>query len=213
MRGLGATHGNSSVDNIKDSFADGTGVGRDTVDAIFKTRGIESRVKFIREACATLKASGEHDRIVARVSAECRAAQEAEAELIRVAAAMKSWLSWLALLYPLAPRPEGPATPPLTRSKPTSQNWKELAARLTGRADAGGRMEWVVKIKGVMKSWLSWSASLTARRPARQTRPRKWVRSKPTSRHSKVSAGMKSWLSWLAMKRLPCAALGQRKSG
>ena len=83
-----AVHGNgkTSVDTVKENFAKREGVGKETVRAIFSKRGVESRKSFIEEACATLKASGEHDKIVARVSAECRAAQEAEAELIRVAA-------------------------------------------------------------------------------------------------------------------------------
>ena len=51
MRGRSATHGNSSVDNIKASFNrdnDDNAVGIRTVEAIFAKRGIESRVKFIR---------------------------------------------------------------------------------------------------------------------------------------------------------------------
>ena len=97
--------GDSLVAHIKGAFASQDGVGRETVDAIFAKRGIESRVKFIREACATLKASGEHDKIVARVSAECRAAREPRSYRRRVRAASRKGRTGRSLRYPVTINP------------------------------------------------------------------------------------------------------------
>lgn len=73
------------VAEIKGSLTKGSGIGRETVLAISKNRGLALRKSFVEEACATLKSSGQHDKIIKAVAAEAAVAVEAAAVAAKAA--------------------------------------------------------------------------------------------------------------------------------